>query len=187
MVEIVLIGTFNKPMLTLDWSPIAPNYTMTPTRLNIARQLAEKHGMDLHAPLVIGGNYVSAMEHQGVVYVSGQVPRVGTTIVAMGRVGESVSLQQAQAAAEICALRVLAILEQQYGLQRVAQVLKLNVFTQSAADFTQQSEVADAASNLLAAVLGSSCGPHARTSVGVYQLPKNAAVELDATVALTTN
>jgi enamine deaminase RidA (YjgF/YER057c/UK114 family) len=158
---------------------------MTATRLDIARQLAEKHGMDLLAPLMIGGNYVPAIEHNGVVFVSGQVPRVGTTITAIGRVGESISLQQAQAAAEVCALRVLAILEQQFGLQRIDKVLKLNVFTQSAADFTQQSEVADAASNLLATVLGSRSGPHARTSVGVYQLPKNAAVELDATVALT--
>ncbi len=158
---------------------------MTTSRLEIARQLAEKHGMDLLAPLVIGGNYVPATEHNGVVHISGQVPRVGTTVIALGRVGEAVSLQQAQAAAEVCALRVLAILEQQFGLQRIDKVLKLNVFTQSAADFTQQSEVADAASNLLAAVLGSRSGPHARTSVGVYQLPKNAAVELDATVALT--
>lgn len=141
--------------------------------------------MDLHTPLVIGGNYVSATEYQGVVYVSGQVPRIGTSITAIGRVGDTVSLQQAQAAAEVCALRVLAILQQQYGLQRIAKLLRINVFTQSAADFTQQSEVADAASNLLTAVLGSDSGPHARTSVGVYQLPKNAAVELDATVALT--
>jgi len=157
---------------------------MTTSRLEIARQLAAKHGMDLHAPLVIGGNYVSAIEHQGVVYVSGQVPRIGTTIIATGRVGEAVSLELAQTAAEVCALRVLAILEQQFGLERIAHVLKLNVFTQSAADFKQQSEVADAASQLMVAVLGTGSGPHTRTSVGVYQLPKNAAVELDATVAL---
>lgn len=157
---------------------------MTLSRLDVARQFAEKHGLDLLAPLVIGGNYVPATEHHGVVYVSGQVPRVGSTVTPLGRVGEAVSLEQAQAAAEVCALRVLAILEQQFGLERIAKVLKLNVFTQSAAHFTQQSEVADAASNLLAAVLGNDSGPHARTSVGVYQLPKNAAVELDATVAL---
>lgn len=153
-------------------------------RLETALRLAEKHGMDLHAPLVIGGNYLPAIAHDGVVYISGQVPRVGTTVEATGRVGEAVSLEQAQAGAEICALRILAILHQQFGLQRIDKVLKLNVFTQSAADFTQQSEVADAASNLLAVVLGSSAGPHARTSVGVYQLPKNASVEIDATVAL---
>ena len=159
---------------------------MTSSRLDIACRLAEKHGLDLLAPLVIGGNYVPATEHNGVVYVSGQVPRVATTVIATGPVGEALSLQQAQAAAEVCALRLLAILEQQFGLERVAKVLHIHVFVQSAADFTQHSEVADAASNLLAAVLGSGSGPHARTSVGVCQLPKNAAVELDATVALTT-
>ena len=156
---------------------------MTSSRLDIALQLAEKHGMDFRANLVIGGNYVSAIEHHGLVYVSGQVPRIGSTVVVTGRVGEVVSLAQAQAGAEVCALRVLAILEQHCGLERIAQVLKLNVYTQCTADFTQLSEVADAASRLMAAVLGQS-GPHTRTSVGVYQLPKNATVELDAVVAL---
>jgi enamine deaminase RidA (YjgF/YER057c/UK114 family) len=160
---------------------------MTASRLDIARHFAEKHGMDLLASLVIGGNYVSAVEHQGVAYVSGQVPRIGTSIIATGRVGDTVGLQLAQTAAEVCALRVLAILDQQFGLQRIDKVLRINVFVQSTADFTQHSEVADAASNLLAAVLGNRSGPHARTSVGVYQLPKNAAVELDATVALSAS
>jgi enamine deaminase RidA (YjgF/YER057c/UK114 family) len=66
---------------------------------------------------------------------------------------------------------------------RIASVLKVNVFVQAAADFSQSSEVADAASDLLIAVLGEA-GRHARTSVGVYRLPKNASVELDLTAAL---
>jgi enamine deaminase RidA (YjgF/YER057c/UK114 family) len=159
--------------------------TNTPpsTRLDLANQFAQAHGMDLLAPLVIGGQYVSAVEHQGVVHVSGQIPRIGTTVVATGRVGEAVNLKEAQTAAEVCTLRALAILQQQFGLHRIARVLKLNVYVQSAADFTHHSEVADAASHVLATVFGSE-GLHARTSVGVYQLPKNAAVELDVTVAL---
>jgi enamine deaminase RidA (YjgF/YER057c/UK114 family) len=104
-------------------------------------------------------------------------------VVATGRVGEQVSLAQARAAAEVCTLRVLAILQHHVGLDRVQRVLKMNVFTQSAATFTQQSEVADAASDLLFKVFGDD-GVHARTSVGVYQLPKDAAVELDVTVSL---
>ncbi len=156
---------------------------MTPSRLDIAIQLAEKHKMDFRANLVVGGNYVSAIEHQGLVYVSGQIPRIGNTVVMTGRVGETVSLAQAQVGAEVCALRVLAILEQHCGLERIGRVLKLNVYTQCSADFTQQSEVADAASYLMATVLGQS-SPHTRTSVGVYQLPKNASVELDAVIAL---
>lgn len=59
----------------------------------------------------------------------------------------------------------------------------MTVYTQSVASFTQQSQVACAASNMLQSVLGDA-GIHSRTSVGVYQLPKNAAVELNLTVAV---
>lgn len=156
---------------------------MTTTRLQLAQQLAAPHGFDLASPLQIGGNYSSITEHNGTVYVSGQVPRIASTIVCLGRVGEEVSLAQARSAAQICALRALAILEQSYGLARIKSVLKVNVFTQASADFYQASEVADAASDLLIAVFGD-CGRHARTSVCVYQLPKNASVELDLTAAL---
>ena len=58
------------------------------------------------------------------------------------------------------------------------QILRLTVYVRSAADFTQHSEVADGASNLLHEILGSA-GRHTRTSVGVLQLPKGAAVEID--------
>jgi enamine deaminase RidA (YjgF/YER057c/UK114 family) len=156
---------------------------MTLSRLDTARQLAAEHGFDLDAPLQIGGHYASLVQHGDVAYISGQVPRIGRTVVATGRVGEQVSLAQARAAAEVCTLRVLAILQHHVGLDRVQRVLKMNVFTQSAATFTQQSEVADAASDLLFKVFGDD-GVHARTSVGVYQLPKDAAVELDVTVSL---
>ena len=76
-------------------------------------------------------------------------------------------------------MRALALLAQSLGsLDRVQSILRISVYVQSAQDFTQQSEVADGASEVLYAVLGQS-GVHTRTSVGVYQLPKNAAVELD--------
>lgn len=158
----------------------------TPTgasRIQIARQRAAAHGFDLDAPLQAGGNYRATTEHHGTVYVSGQVPRIGSTVVSLGRVGEEVSIAQARAAAEVCTLRLLAILEQTYGLARIASVLKLNVFVQAGAEFSQSSEVADAASDLLIAVFGDA-GRHARTSVGVYRLPKNASVEIDLTAAL---
>jgi enamine deaminase RidA (YjgF/YER057c/UK114 family) len=127
----------------------------------------------------VGGNYVSLVRDGNVVYVSGQVPRVGSTVVVTGRVGEQVTLAQAQLAAKVCAMRALVLLQRKLGsLEKIRQVLRITVYTQSAADFTQQSEVADGASELLHFVLGEA-GKHTRTSVGVYQLPKNASVELD--------
>jgi enamine deaminase RidA (YjgF/YER057c/UK114 family) len=136
-------------------------------------------GYSFDGDIKIGGNYVSLVRDGDVIYVSGQVPRVGSTVVVTGRVGEQVTLAQAQLAAKVCAMRALVLLQQELGtLEKIRQVLRVTVYTQSAADFTQQSEVADGASELLQFVLGES-GKHTRTSVGVYQLPKNASVELD--------
>lgn len=142
-------------------------------------------GYSFEGEIKIGGNYVSTLRHGDTVYVSGQVPRVGSTVVVTGRAGSDVSLAQAQLAARVCAMRALVLLRQSLGsLDRIAQILRVTVYTQSAADFTQQSEVADAASELLHTVLGTA-GTHTRTSVGVAQLPKNAAVELDLIAAVT--
>jgi enamine deaminase RidA (YjgF/YER057c/UK114 family) len=142
-------------------------------------------GYSFDGEIKIGGNYTSTVQHGDVVYVSGQVPRVGSTVVVTGRAGAEVALAQAQLGAKVCAMRALALLRQNLGsLDRIQQVMRVTVYTQSAADFTQQSEVADAASEVLHTVLGAA-GIHTRTSVGVAQLPKNATVEVDLIAAVT--
>lgn len=142
-------------------------------------RLAAQLGYSFDGEIRIGGNYAPLVEHGNEIYISGQVPRVGDVVVVTGRVGADVALPQAQLAAKICAMRALALLRQSLGsLDRVQKVLRITVHVQSAADFTQQSEVADGASEVLYTVLGD-CGRHTRTSVGAYQLPKNAAVEMD--------
>jgi enamine deaminase RidA (YjgF/YER057c/UK114 family) len=142
-------------------------------------------GYSFDGEIKIGGNYTSTVQHGDVIYVSGQVPRVGSTVVVTGRAGAEVSLAQAQLGARVCAMRALALLRQNLGnLDRIQQVMRVTVYTQSATDFTQQSEVADAASEVLHTVLGAA-GIHTRTSVGVAQLPKNATVEVDLIAAVT--
>ena len=149
------------------------------------KEAAASLGYSFDGDIRVGGNYVSIIRDGNVLYVSGQVPRVGTEVVVVGRVGEQVSLAQAQLAAKVCALRALALIQRELGsLAKVRQVLRVTVFIQSAAEFTQQSEVADGASELLHFVLGEA-GKHTRTSVGVYQLPKNASVELDLVASVT--
>lgn len=151
-----------------------------------ARYLATAARMFLptEGEIRVGGHYVGLVEHRGLAYISGQIPRVGDTVAVTGRVGGETSLEEARRAACICAMRALGLLRQLHGgLARVERVLRMNVYTQSAPDFIRQSEVADAASDLLHAILGDA-GLHARTSVGVSALPKNAAVELDLVVAL---
>lgn len=142
-------------------------------------QAATTLGIHFDGEIKLGGNYVALARDGHTVYVSGQVPRVGTEVVVTGRAGRDVTLARAQFAAQVCALRALALLQRSLGsLDRLRAIVKVNVFTQAAEDFTQLSEVADAASALLHEVLGPA-GAHARTSVGVFQLPKNATVELD--------
>jgi len=76
-------------------------------------------------------------------------------------------------------MRALALLQQLLGsLEKVRSILRNTVFVQCAQDFTQQSEVSDGASEVLYAILGEA-GKHTRTSIGVFQLPKNASVEMD--------
>ena len=141
-------------------------------------------GIAFESPVRGGANYDVAVAHAGQLFVSGMIPRVQGEIVLLGRVGETVSLVDARRAAQVCVLRAIAVLRQSLGsLDRIQRVLRMNVFVQSAADFTQQSEVADAASDILYAVFAPH-GAHTRTSVGVYQLPKNASVEIDLLVAI---
>lgn len=143
------------------------------------QEAASVLGYSFDGELKLGGNYAPLVRDGSTIYVSGQVPRVGDVLVVTGRVGTEITLAQAQMAARICALRALALLRRELGsLDKVRQLLRVSVYVQSAADFTQQSEVADAASELMQAVLGA-VGRHTRTSVGVYQLPKNVSVELD--------
>jgi len=128
--------------------------------------------------------YAPVVVHDGIVYLSGQLPRVGDLIVVAGAVGTEVSLEDARHGARIALLRGLKALEDDLGsLDRIVRILKLNVYVQSAPDFTEQSAVADAASNLLFELF-SERGTHARTAVGVAKLPKNASIELDLIAAI---
>lgn len=136
-------------------------------------------GYRFDGEIKIGGNYVPVARDGHQIFISGQVPRVGDTVVVTGAAGAEVDLAQAQVAAKICAMRALALLQRSLGtLDAVRAILRITVFVRCAADFTQHSEVADAASEVLYRVLGEA-GAHTRTSVGVLQLPKGATVELD--------
>ena len=147
---------------------------------DVAREL----GHSFEGEIRIGGNYVSLVENDGEIWISGQIPRVGDKVVVTGRAGTDVQLDQARVAAKICVMRALALLRQSLGsLECIWKVLRITVYVQSAQDFTQQSEVADGASEVLYTILGQA-GVHTRTSVGVFQLPKNATVEIDMVVAV---
>jgi len=143
------------------------------------QQQAAALGYSFDGQIKVGGNYASVVRDGELLYVSGQIPRVDDEIVVVGAAGTEVSLEKARLAAKVSTMRALALVGRVAGsLGNIVAVPRMTVFVRSAPSFTQQSEVADGASDLLAAVLGS-IGVHTRTSVGVAQLPKGATVELD--------
>jgi enamine deaminase RidA (YjgF/YER057c/UK114 family) len=131
-----------------------------------------------------GGSYAAVVEDRGLAEVSGMVPSLDGKVIAVGRVGAEVTLEQAQYAAKVSALRCLKALADHLGdLGRIRKVAKMTVYMQAAPGFHQLSEVSNGASELLNAVLAPG-GAHARTSIGVASLPRDAVLELDMTVSV---
>lgn len=126
--------------------------------------------------------YVPTVLAGGLLHVSGQLPFRNGQVVT-GRLGESIDIAEGQEAARLCGLMLLAQVQAAVGLDRVERVVKLGVFINSAADFAQQPEVANGASELMQDVFGEA-GRHARAAVGVPALPRGAAVEVDAVFAV---
>jgi enamine deaminase RidA (YjgF/YER057c/UK114 family) len=131
-----------------------------------------------------GGNYLPVIIHGGIAYVSGQLPRRGEDLLYSGKVGAGVDIEAAQEAAALCAdLCISAINHATGGEDRIVQVLQLVGYIASAPGFTQQSQVMNGASDRLIERLGDR-GRHARTSVGVAELPRGAPVELNMMAAV---
>jgi enamine deaminase RidA (YjgF/YER057c/UK114 family) len=150
--------------------------------MSIDAKLAEL-GITLPEPAAPVAAYVPVVIAGGLAHVSGQVSIVGGLLL-KGRLGEDLSFEQGVEGARACGLMILAQLKAALGsLDRVERVVKLGVFINSAADFTDQPKVANGASELMAQVFGEA-GKHARSAVGVPCLPLGVAVEVDAIVAV---
>ena len=123
--------------------------------------------------------YVPAVQTGNHVYVSGQVPVADGKLLASGKVGAEVNSEEAKELARRCALNALAAVDALVGLDRVVRVVKVVGFVASASGFTGQPGVINGASELLGAVFGEA-GRHARSAVGVAELPLGAPVEVEA-------
>lgn len=155
------------------------------TDAEIQARLADL-GLALPEPAVPVAAYVPVVVAGGFAHVSGQLPFVDGELV-LGRLGENVSLEQGIVAAQACGVMILAQLKAALGtLARVERIVKLGVFINSTANFTDQPQVANGASELMAAVLGEA-GRHARSAVGVSVLPLGVAVEIDAIAAVRSD
>ena len=144
-------------------------------------------GFTLPAPSAPAFQYLPVVIYGDVAYVSGQLPRVNGEVVTPGKVGAEVSVQHAQHAARLCILQGLACIKQAIGsLDQVVRILKVTGFVASARDFVNQPSVIDAASELLVNLFGEA-GRHARSAVGVAELPRNSPVEIEMIAATRTS
>jgi enamine deaminase RidA (YjgF/YER057c/UK114 family) len=144
----------------------------------------EELGLSLPEAAAPVAAYVPAVEAGGLLHISGQLPFKDGALMT-GRLGEGRDLEFGAEAAQRCALMLVAQIKKALDgdLSRVVRIVKLGVFVNSTADFTDQPKVANGASELMQALFGED-GRHARSAVGVPTLPLGAAVEVDAIVAV---
>ncbi|MEU2039574.1 RidA family protein [Nocardia niwae] len=122
--------------------------------------------------------YVPAIRTGSLVYTSGQLPFVDGELSAVGKVGAEVSVEEAKEAARLCALNALAAVHDLVGLDAVVRIVKVVGFVASAPGFGDQPVVINGASEFLGQVFGDA-GKHARSAVGVSELPRNTPVEVE--------
>jgi enamine deaminase RidA (YjgF/YER057c/UK114 family) len=142
-------------------------------------------GVVLPPPGTPGGNYVPFVIVGNLVFMAGQVAREAGKMKYTGKVGRDLSVEDAQAAARLCAVNLLAQLRAACGgdLDRVDRCVRVGGFVNSPPDFVDHPKVVNGASDLIVEVFGQR-GQHARTAVGVAALPLNSAVEVEAVFLL---
>lgn len=130
-------------------------------------------------------NYVPFVNHNGMVFISGQLPSRDGQVSFKGRLGEDVVLEAGAEAAKLCAINILAVLKQacEGDWDKVERCLRIGGFVCSTDEFTQQPLVINGASDLIGSVFGEA-GRHARAAVGVNVLPLGACVEVEALFAV---
>lgn len=149
-------------------------------RVSASKRLAEL-GVTLPSPAKPLAAYVPAVRTGNLVYTSGQLPLAGGELTKAGKVGAGVTPEDAKAAARTCALNALAAVDALVGIDSVTRVVKVVGFVASAPGFAGQPGVVNGASEFLGEVFGDA-GIHARSAVGVAELPLDAPVEVELIV-----
>jgi enamine deaminase RidA (YjgF/YER057c/UK114 family) len=142
-------------------------------------------GLTLPLAPMPAASYVPFARSGNLLWLAGQIPLENGEPRFIGRLGDSLTLEQGQAAARLCGLNALAQIKAAVGrLDRVNRVLRLVGYVASSPDFVDQHKVVNGASDLLSAVFGE-LGRHARSAVGVSALPLGVPVEVEITVELS--
>ncbi|PKL83456.1 MAG: hypothetical protein CVV24_04915 [Ignavibacteriae bacterium HGW-Ignavibacteriae-3] len=152
----------------------------------IEQKIKEIIGYELPAAPKPLANYIPAQKSGNLVFTSGQLPFHNGKLIAEGRVGYEVSEEKGVECARASAVNCLSAIKGLIGsLDNIEQIVKLTVFVSSAVNFTSQPKIANGASDFLAQLFGDA-GKHARSAVGVNELPMNAPVEIEMIVRVNT-
>lgn len=136
-------------------------------------------GIKLPEPVKPLASYIPAIRVGNLVMTSGQVPIADGQIKYKGRVGRDLTEAEGKEAAKLCAINCLSVIKSVVNdLDEIKKIVKLTVFIASADGFTNQPEVANGASDLIVEIFGEN-GKHARSAVGVSELPRGSAVEIE--------
>jgi enamine deaminase RidA (YjgF/YER057c/UK114 family) len=128
--------------------------------------------------------YLPAVRTGNLIFTAGQLPLIDGQIVATGKVGREVTAEDGKRLAEVCALNCLAAVETIVPLEKISRIIRVVGYVNSVTGFTNQPVVINGASELFLNLWGDS-GKHARSAVGVAELPLNAPVEIELTVEIT--
>jgi enamine deaminase RidA (YjgF/YER057c/UK114 family) len=151
--------------------------------MSIKEKLAEL-GLTLPVAAAPVAAYVPAVKTGNLVFTAGQLPIVDGKVVVTGKVGAEVTPEQAKDMAQICALNALAAISLVADIDQIERIIRVGGFVNGVPGFVAIPQVVNGASELLIKLFGEVNGKHARTAIGVAELPLNAPVEIEMVVQL---
>ena len=151
--------------------------------MSIKEKLAEL-GLTLPVAAAPVAAYVPAVKTGNLVFTAGQLPIVDGKVLITGKVGAEVTPEQAKDMAQICALNALAAISLIADIDQIERIIRVGGFVNGVPGFVAIPQVVNGASELLIKLFGEVNGKHARTAIGVAELPLNAPVEIEMVVQL---
>lgn len=148
------------------------------------KEKIESLGLTLPVAALPVAAYVPAVRTGNLVFVAGQLPLVDGKIVKEGKVGKEVTPEEAKEMAKVCALNALAAIALVVDLNQIERIVRVGGFVNSTPGFIAIPSVINGASELFIKLFGEVNGKHARTAIGVAELPLNAPVEVEVVVSI---
>ena len=153
------------------------------SKVNIRKKL-EEMGLELPVAAVPLAAYVPAVKTGKLVFTAGQLPMANGAIAKTGKVGTEVTVEEAKELAQLCALNALAALNLVADVDDVERIVRVVGYVNGAPGFVNHPAVVNGASELFIALWGDDKGKHARSAIGVAELPLNSPVEVELTFEL---